>query len=103
MYKPVRERFETQKKLVLVYADWCGACKSFKPVWDAMGPTVTIGGQTVVLEAINVDTQKEQLAPYSSQVTGYPSLFYAANGSVVKYSGNRSPADLQAFLQSQMQ
>ena len=95
------ERFSQPPKLILVYADWCGHCKTFKPLWDSMGPTLTIDGQTVRLEAIN-ETDTDHLAPYKSNVTGYPTVLYEANGEVVKYSGARTPAALQAFLQENM-
>lgn len=95
------ERFSQQPKLLLVYADWCGHCKTFKPAWDSMGPTVTIAGQTVLLESIN-ETETERLAPYKSQVSGYPTVLLEANGEVVKYTGERSQSGLRAFLQSKL-
>ena len=95
------ERFSQPPKLILIYADWCSICVTFKPLWDSMGPTLTIDGQTVRLEAIN-ETDTDHLAPYKSNVTGYPTVLYEANGEVVKYSGARTPAALQAFLQENM-
>ena len=95
------ERFSQPPKLILIYADWCSICVTFKPLWDSMGSTVTIGGQTVRLEAIN-ETETDRLAPYKSNVTGYPTLLLEANGDVVKYSGARTPAAIQTFLQGKL-
>lgn len=97
------EMFENPSpKLTLVYADWCGHCKKFKPVWDSMGPTVTIGGQQVVLDKINADTDAAKLAPYKSLVEGYPTVLFEKDGNVQKYSGARTPDALHQFLQQKL-
>lgn len=97
------EMFESSSpKLTLVYADWCGHCKKFKPVWDSMGPTVTIGGRQVVLDKINADTDAAKLAPYKALVEGYPTVLFEKDGNVQKYAGARTPDALHQFLQQQL-
>ena len=98
------EMFENPSpKLSLVYTDWCGYCKKFKPVWESLGPTVTIGGRQVVLDKINAEAPEDaaKLAPYKSLVQGYPSMIFENDGKIQKYAGERTPAAITAFLQQQ--
>jgi len=102
MTPSVREMFTgSQPSLTLVYADWCGVCTSFKPVWDSMGSSVSVSGQTVLLKSVE-EKQTDELAPYKSMVTGYPTLFFENNGNMVKYSGPRTKEGLQSFIQAQL-
>ena len=98
----VREMFTgSQPSLTLVYADWCGVCTSFKPVWDSMGSSVSVSGQTVLLKSVE-EKQTTEIAPYKSMVTGYPTLIFENNGNMVKYSGPRTKEALESFIQAQL-
>lgn len=87
------ERFE-QPQIVLVYADWCSACKQFKPTWEALKKEHT-------LSEINSD-DKDALHAFEQKhnvkVESFPSIYKVQNGKAIKFDSDRTPSNLKAFF-----
>jgi len=82
-----------EKTLVLFYADWCGHCKTLKPIWKeakdkSNGKMIQIdvgakdGSMTHVLDKYDIE--------------GFPTILVFQNGKSVPYNGSRTTAE--AFL-----
>lgn len=85
--------------VVLFYTDWCGHCQNFKPTWHAMMNKYQ-GQSNIKLDEINCGENKEIAQQY--QIEGYPTIIKFSDQSPPKvYEGNRSPADLDQFINSQ--
>ncbi len=84
-------------EFVMYGVDWCPHCVSAKPEFEALGSTKTIGGATV--KCVVVNPEKEP-AKVRGKVEGYPTIhLYDAQGTLVEeYSGPRTKAGFEAFL-----
>lgn len=63
--------------VVLIYADWCGHCERFKPMWEKLAKTT---GKKANMISVN-----EQILPQTSlaraNIDGYPSTVIVEKGS----------------------
>jgi len=83
----------------MYYVDWCPHCHHAKPEFESLGPNMTIGGQSVVLRAIEAEKNPE--AVRGLKISGYPTfLLYDAEGRMVKdYDGPRKGDSFRSFLE----
>ena len=81
------------KKLVLFYADWCGHCKTIKPVWDDAATEINTDGNKMIKVNCGggTDHDKEIMEKYS--IDGYPTIIVFEDGSATPYSGKRTKED----------
>ncbi len=73
-------------KVTLYYANWCGHCKTFKPVWNSLKPyfdKYNIQYQEFE-EEINNDIIK------NNKIEGFPTIVIEKNGVKYDYNGERS-------------
>lgn len=84
-------------EIVLVYAPWCHACKSTRPIWDAW--VNSAGGRVVRTAEVNGDENPEFLKAHG--ITHYPTVIAVRDGTkVATYSDGPLHADrLQAFAE----
>jgi thioredoxin 1 len=77
------------------WAEWCGPCRSFGPVYEAAS------GQHSDVVFAKVDTEAQQGLASAFQITSIPTLM-AVRDSVVLYSqpGALPQADLQKLIQA---
>ena len=91
------ERFaNSSASFTMYYADWCPHCKTALPEFQKLGPTMTIGGTSVVLQAL----EEQQIPPAMKDgIKGYPTIqLVKPDGSVMEYSGDRTADGFQQFL-----
>ncbi len=73
-------------KVTLYYANWCGHCKTFKPVWNSLKPyfdKYNIQYQEFE-EEVNNDIIK------NNKIEGFPTIVIEKNGVKYDYNGERS-------------
>lgn len=93
-----RESFaNSSASFTMYYADWCPHCKTALPEFQKLGATKTIGGTSVVLQAV----EEQQIPPEKKDaIKGYPTIqLVKPDGSVMEYSGDRTATGFQQFLQ----
>ena len=85
------EQLNNGKKLVLIYADWCGHCKKIKPTWDKVSEKVNKEDELKMVK-INcgegTPEQKQLMSKYD--VDGYPTILIVDNGKATPYEGDRT-------------
>ena len=93
------EDLETQlsdgKKAVLFYADWCGHCKSLKPIWDDAAKEINDKKNPSMIKVNcgnGTDGDKKIMDKYS--IDGYPTIIIFEDGKPSPYDGNRTKKDL---------
>ena len=82
-----------RKKMLTVklfYAEWCGACRNFKPDWEKIVQRVMDSkySNRVKFEKYNID-QNRDLAE-SLSINGIPTIIFYFEGKNYKYSGERN-------------
>ena len=82
--------------VVLVYADWCGHCHTYKPEFNKLAQSPNRTSQVLSLNETMVDAANESLKKLNNnaksiKVDGYPStLVVSNNGSLVENVERRS-------------
>jgi len=81
--------------LVDFYADWCGPCKTMKPILEEL-KTMMQDNLTIV----KIDVDKNQQAAQSLNITGIPTLILFKQGKVLwRQSGVVPAKQLQSVIQ----
>ena len=91
-----KELIDGDKPVVVdFFAEWCGPCKTMKPILDEFKQEV--GDKAVVLK---IDIDQNPAAAQAYQVRGVPTLAIFKKGQVVwRRSGVMASAQLQEALQ----
>jgi thiol-disulfide isomerase/thioredoxin len=97
-------------ELILVYADWCPHCQSFKNSpekvngksgWD----TVKSQSKALGFKVTEFDDEafrKSAPAPLRPLVDGFPTLILQRDGKYYKYQSERSSGPILEFVRSHM-
>lgn len=91
--------------LGLVYADWCGHCKAFKPEWEIVEKKLE-NNPSIEAKAINADDQnKDEIMKNIDPelvAQGYPTIFKKVAGKPVEYyQGERNATELLKWVSPQ--
>lgn len=83
--------------LVLLYAPWCGHCKSIKPAWNRVADLFA-GEDDVKIVAVDADKHRSLGERFG--VPSFPTLKYLPKGGAPAegYEGGRSEAALLQFM-----
>jgi thiol-disulfide isomerase/thioredoxin len=80
--------------------DWCGHCQKAKPIFDSIGPTVTIDGKLVALKFVDPEKNAAQAQGY--EIQGYPTYYLDCNGRRTMHKGGRDPQSIYEFLKQNL-
>ena len=94
----LEEEIADGKKVVLFYADWCGHCKEFKPVWDETAKEVNKDEKKMIKVNCGEGTIEDKKIMEKYQVDGYPTIIIFEDGKPKKYDGKRTKEDLLAVV-----
>lgn len=84
--------------MLMVYADWCGACKRAMPAYNMAGEQAK-GSLFFSIEASEIPKDAQLEHTWMEQVTGYPTFFIFRQNKPVPsiYKGERTP---EAFIRA---
>jgi thioredoxin 1 len=85
------EKFQSDKKLLLFYAPWCGASKSFLPTWERLESEFDT-------EKYDVDLDENKQLANEYNIEFLPTVYLVNNGQATKYDGDRTYEDLVKFF-----
>jgi thiol-disulfide isomerase/thioredoxin len=75
-----------QITFVLVYADWCGHCQRYKPMWERLAHTP---GRIANMAAVRDDMFPNIPKIAKAKIAGYPSVIKVSpNGAIERYNVN---------------
>jgi thiol-disulfide isomerase/thioredoxin len=93
---PINNLDENNKtKVYLFYADWCGHCKHYKPIFNEFKNKV-INDKNIVIIEVNADDElpnKDTLYK-KYDVDGFPTTIIEKNNNITKLVGKKSFEDL---------
>ena len=81
---------------MLFYADWCGHCKHFMPVWNALKGEFTKKGISY-----EEHESKEESIMQQFDVQAFPTIKIEENGIVSDYRGNRDIESILSYVSEQ--
>ena len=85
------EQFQSDKKLLLFYAPWCGASKAFLPTWERLENELNT-------EKYDVDLNENKQIADEYNIEFLPTVYLVNNGQATKYEGDRTYEDLVKFF-----
>ena len=88
---------QDDKVLALFYADWCGHCKTIKPVWKEAAEKANKNGKRMIMVDVGGKTADQQALIEKYEIDGFPTILIFQNGKAEPYSGKR---DVDAFLKT---
>eukprot|EP01104_Vermistella_antarctica_P009174 TRINITY_DN2337_c1_g1_i4.p1 TRINITY_DN2337_c1_g1~~TRINITY_DN2337_c1_g1_i4.p1 ORF type:complete len:382 (+),score=80.79 TRINITY_DN2337_c1_g1_i4:170-1315(+) len=77
--------------MVEFYADWCGKCKTLKPIWEELSHSLKSSGVRVA----TIEGPKQRSLAKRFEVTAYPTVFLISGGQL--YSARAVPHDQDAM------
>lgn len=83
---------DMSNKLVLFYAEWCGACQQFKSEWNKLVADVPNNLPGVAIEEINIDEAELvelRQTQYGVKALSVPTIVFVKDGKASKYTGAR--------------
>lgn len=91
------EKFSEEKKIVFVYADWCGHCTRFKPEWSKVEQECK--GRNITTTALNVDDAQNSEFINKYEVNSFPTLLVFKGSQFQKYEGDRTTDQIVDFVE----
>ena len=93
------EGFESEKKVIICKADWCGHCKTAAPHFEklkAASPITLPDGSQATVEILDADQHKDEISKY--EVKGYPSILIQSGANLSEYPGERTYEGVVEYL-----
>jgi len=97
-----------QAELMLFYADWCPACKAFKPIWYETKESANgkmINGYNVIFTDVNCTNKDDSATNEKCKkfgVSGYPTMVLLKDGQKITFGGKRTKDGIMSFLQTNL-
>lgn len=85
--------------ITLFYADWCGYCKDFHPIWESMKDETLENIQFVDYESSKLSNlKKEKKTINGNEINGFPTLKIDILGTEYRYPKERSPEAIYTYI-----
>lgn len=91
------EKFSEERRIVFVYADWCGHCTRFKPEWSKVEQECK--SRNISTTALNVDDEKNSDFINKYNVTSFPTIIVFKGAEHKRYEGDRTTQQIVDFVE----
>ena len=89
-------KLNKDKQLVLFYANWCGHCKTMKPLWDDASQEV--GNEKMIKVDVGEGTSEQKKMMEKYDVQGFPTILVFENGEYIKKHEERTKKSFLDFF-----
>lgn len=86
-------------KCKLYYANWCGHCQNFKPVWNKIIDKYK-NNSKITIETIDCDANKEICD--AKQIKGFPTIQLEKGNKIIEYNGSRTESSVSEFIEKNL-
>jgi thiol-disulfide isomerase/thioredoxin len=101
---PIRNLDDNKTKVYLFYADWCGHCKHYKPIFNEFKNKVIDDKNIVIIEVNADDDMPDKNTLYKKyDVDGFPTTVIEKNNKMIKLVGKKSIEELTDVVYSKNQ
>ena len=95
---------DNKTKVYLFYADWCGHCKHYKPIFNEFKDKVSTDTNIVIIEVNADDDMPDKNTLYKKyDIDGFPTTVIDKNNNMTKLVGNKSIEELMDVVYSKNQ
>jgi thiol-disulfide isomerase/thioredoxin len=88
-----------EKTLVLFYAEWCGHCKTLKPIWDEAAETANTKEKRMLKVNVGGKTAEEEALLKKYKIDGFPTVMIFQSGNGTPYEGEKTKDTLLKLLE----
>lgn len=81
------------KKVILFYANWCGHCQTFKPIWENLKVHLDNNG----IEHEEYESSNQKIMD-DFDIQGFPTIKVIQNNVATDYNGQRNPDAILNYL-----
>ena len=87
-------------KIYLFYAEWCGYCKQFAPIWKIFKEKIIANksNYNADIEIIDVEESKCNDLCTKYNINGFPTVIFHIDDNIINYTGGRNVESLELFL-----
>jgi thiol-disulfide isomerase/thioredoxin len=86
---------KNKTKVYLFYADWCGHCKHYKPIFNNFKNKVLNNNNIIIIEVNADDENTEKEILYKKyNIDGFPTTIIEKNNNIIKLVGKKSIDEL---------
>lgn len=82
-------------EIYLFKATWCGHCKQFAPIWDALQNDTDLKSK-YVFKTIDSDADKQTIKDW--KIEGFPTIIKKDGNNAIEYVGDRTADAVKSFL-----
>lgn len=91
---------DNENVLILFYANWCGYCTKFKPIWEKLEAKYK-NSPSIKIVSKNIDTNKDLAKKF--KIESLPTILVFKKGKrLSNYEGDRSLKSLSKFIDSKI-
>ena len=83
--------------LVLFHAEWCGHCRKFMPIWDALSKLIP----NSIINMVKIScVEKGKECEAIKEIKGYPTIIFVdmKNNKTITFVGQRNPESVIEFI-----
>ena len=88
-----------EKTLVLFYAEWCGHCKTLKPIWDDTAKIANAKEKRMLKVDVGGESDEEKALLKKYNIDGFPTVMIFQSGNGKPYEGEKTKDTLLKLLE----
>lgn len=92
---------DNENKIIIMFffAEWCGFCKKFFPIWEEFKKYMKKNHKEIILLNLNGDEENTKVLMKKYNIRGYPTVMLKHNKKIIEFEENRTLEKLIDFIE----